>query len=149
MTRKINTSTKAVITKKFIGCITKCGNRTRAVKIFDTFLYNLKIKFDLPPLDFLEVIIELCRPKVFIISKKVAGMSHKIPVPVSKSKSYSMAIKWFLASSRKRGAAPIVSLILDEIIDLYSNPSNQILKKRDEYHRLAKLNRPFLRYHRF
>ncbi len=142
-------TTKSTIIKKFVGCITKRGKRSGAIRLFDAFLYNIKIKFDTSPLDFLDTILDSSRPKVFMISKKVAGMSHKIPVPVSKAKSYSMVIKWFISAAKKRRSSSIADSMLDELMDLYQNPNSSVLKKRDEYHRLARINRPFLRYHKF
>lgn len=141
---------RIVVAGKFIGSITKRGNKTKAVSIFDTFLLNLKIRFGVSPLDFLTTVFDVARPKVFLVTKKIAGLSHKIPAPVTKVKSYTTVIKWFLSASRKRkSAGNIPTAIYEEFIDIYTNSANQVLKKRDEYHRLARLNKPFLRYHKF
>jgi small subunit ribosomal protein S7 len=140
---------KKYLTKAFIGSITKNGKKSKASKIFNIFLFDISVKFEISPVEFLNQVIENVRPKVFLISKKISGSTVKIPTPISLSRSYSIAIKWFLSSASKRSGSPFNQLIFFELLDIYMNPSNTTLRKRDEYHKLAKINRPYLRYNRF
>jgi ribosomal protein S7 len=140
--------TQKYLVRAFVGSMTRRGKKTKAIRIFNTFLYDITIKFDTPAVEFLETVIDNIRPKVFLISKKISGSTVKIPTPVSVFKSYSIAVKWFLASVSKRSGSPYNQLMFFELLDIYTNPANQTLKKRDEYHKLAKLNRPFLKYNR-
>lgn len=146
---RIPTSSKKFLVKTFIGSITKCGKKTKAIKLFTLFLYDIKLKFNVYPLDLLELVIDTIRPKVFLISKKISGSTVRIPTPIPLHRSYSIATKWFLSSVEKRKGGPFNQLIFAELLDIYANPVNSTLKKRDEYHKLAKLNRPFLRYNKF
>lgn len=141
--------TRKVLVKIFIGSITKQGKRSKAMALFTLFLYDIRIKFDVDPLEFLQNVLDNVRPKVFLISKKVSGSTVRIPTPIPLKRSYSIAIKWFLASTRKRSGSAFNQLMFTEFMDIYINPSNATLRKRDEYHKLAKLNRPFLRYNKF
>ncbi|MFY7944021.1 MAG: hypothetical protein ACOVNZ_05540 [Crocinitomicaceae bacterium] len=140
---------KKYLTKAFIGSITKNGKKSKASKIFNIFLFDISVKFEISPVEFLNQVIENVRPKVFLISKKISGSTVKIPTPISLSRSYSIAIKWFLSSASKRSGSPFNQLMFFELLDIYTNPSNATLRKRDEYHKLAKMNRPYLRYNRF
>jgi small subunit ribosomal protein S7 len=137
------------LVRSFIGSMTKSGKKSKATKIFNAFLYDINVKFNLPPVEFLDNLLEIVRPKVFLISKKVSGSTVRIPTPITLNKSYSIGIKWFLSSVSKRSGSPFSQLMFFELLDIYSNPANQTLKKRDEYHKLAKLNRPFLKYAKF
>jgi len=140
---------KKYLTRAFIGSITKNGKKTKASKMFNLFLFDISLKFEISPVDFLDQIIDNVRPKVFLISKKISGSTVKIPTPISLTRSYSIAIKWFLSSASKRSGSQFNQLILFELLDIYTNPSNATLRKRDEYHKLAKINRPYLRYNKF
>jgi ribosomal protein S7 len=142
-------NSKYYLTKFFVGSITKKGKKTKSIKIFNSFLYSIKVTFDAKPLDILDAIIGTVRPKVFLISKKISGSTVRIPSPISIQRSYSIAVKWFLTSANKRSGSSFHKLLLSELIDIYTNPSNLTLKKRDEYHKLAKLNRTYLRYNKF
>ena len=137
------------LVRSFIGSMTKSGKKSKATKIFNAFLYDINVKFNLPPVEFLDNLLDIVRPKVFLISKKVSGSTVRIPTPITLNKSYSIGIKWFLSSVSKRSGSPFSQLMFFELLDIYSNPANQTLKKRDEYHKLAKLNRPFLKYAKF
>jgi ribosomal protein S7 len=152
MQKKFNLTipnSKFYLVKAFVGSMTKNGKKTKSIRIFNYFLYNISLKFDANPLDILNSIIDSARPKVFLISKKIAGSTVRIPAPITINRSYSMAVKWFLMSVKKRRGSSFDRLMLDELLDIYVNPMNGTLKKRDEYHKLAKLNRPFIRYNRF
>lgn len=142
-------SPKQFLVKTFVGSMTKNGKKTKAIRLFTFFLYDIKLKFNVYPLDLLELVIENIRPKVFLISKKISGSTVRIPTPIPLHRSYSIAIKWFLSSVSKRKGGTFNQLMFAELLDIYSNPMNATLKKRDEYHKLAKLNRPFLRYNKF
>lgn len=134
------------LVKSFIGSLTKSGKKSKATKIFNAFLYDISTKFNTPPVEFLDNFLENIRPKVFLISKKISGSTVRIPTPITLNKSYSIGIKWFLSSAAKRNGSPFSQLMFFELLDVYANQANQTLKKRDEYHKLAKLNRPFLKY---
>lgn len=141
-----NKNIQKYIVRAFIGSITRSGKKSKAMRFFNLFLFDIVTRFECNPVDFLESIIETVRPKVFLTSKKISGSTVRIPTPINISRSYSIAIKWFLASSLKKKGSPVNQLIFFELLDIYTNPMNQTLRKRDEYHKLAKLNRPFLRY---
>jgi small subunit ribosomal protein S7 len=142
-------NSKFYLVKSFVGSITKNGKKTKSIRIFNHFLFNIRLKFEGNPLDILDFIIDSVRPKVFLLPKKIAGSTVRIPAPITVNRSYSMAVKWFLNSSKKRSGESFDRLIMDELLDIYINPMNTTLKKRDEYHKLAKLNRPYLRYNKF
>jgi ribosomal protein S7 len=140
---------KKYLVSTFVGSLIKSGNRTRAVNILQRFLFDIEYAYNVNSIDFLLRLFENIRPKTFLIPKRVAGSTIRIPSPISTQRSYSIAIKWFLSSVSKRSGEPFNHLIMYELMDIYSNPTNLTLKKRDEYHKLALLNRPFLRYNRF
>jgi ribosomal protein S7 len=133
----------------FVGSLVKRGNRTRALRFFENFLSDIEFAYQVDPLILLESVIEDIRPKIFLIPKKIAGSTIRIPGPISTKRSLSIAVRWFLSSVSKRSGEPFNQLIVHEFIDLYNNAFNGVRAKRDEYHKLALVNRPFLRFNRF
>jgi ribosomal protein S7 len=130
----------------FIGSLTRSGNKTKAVNIFLNFLNDIEYKYEVDAINFLDRFINIIRPKVYLTPKKVSGTTVRIPLPISIKRSYSIAIKWFINSVSKKSGEPFRQLLMFELIDVFNNPANSTLKKRDEYHKLAKLNRPFIRF---
>jgi len=53
------------LVRSFIGSMTKSGKKSKATKIFNAFLYDINVKFNLPPVEFLDNLLEIVRPKVF------------------------------------------------------------------------------------
>jgi len=134
----------------FIGSITKRGKKQKSARFFNYLCYAIARTYGVDGVRFLQILLDNTRPKIFLSSKKIAGIVHKIPTPISVRKSYSMAIHWLIVSASKRVAAGgFEQALLGEINDLYKNPNSSVIKKRDEFHKLAYLNKPFLRYYKF
>lgn len=135
----------------FIGSITKRGNKQKSIRFFNYLRYAIARTYEVDGLRFLKVLLDNARPKIFLSSKKIAGVVHKIPTPITVRKSYSMVIHWLILSASKRTSSGggFGQALFVEINDLYRNPNSILVKKRDEFHKLAYLNKPFLRYYKF
>jgi ribosomal protein S7 len=134
----------------FIGSITKRGNKQKSIRFFNYLQYAIVRTYGVDGLKFLKILLDNTRPKIFLSSKKIAGIVHKIPTPISVRKSYSMVIHWLVLSASKRvSTGGFEQALFAEINDLYRNPNSSLIKKRDEFHKLAYLNKPFLRYYKF
>lgn len=148
--KKSNNFSNRDLMRCLIGSVTKRGNKQKSVQFIDKLLYSLNRTYGVDGLKFLKVLLENVRPKVFLSSKKIAGIVHKIPTPISMRKSYSIAVHWLIvATLRRTTMGGFGKALFEEVNDLYKNPNNSVLKKRDEFHKLAYLNKPFLRYYKF
>lgn len=133
---------------KFTGNLIKCGKKRKAFLFFNKLLYQVRRAYKVDPIQLFLLVFEAARPKVFLSSKRVAGIIYKIPVPISVDRSFSTVIRWFIAAAGKRRSHNFAKSIFDEFNDLYKNSSNTIIKKRDEFHKMAYVNKPFLRYYK-
>ena len=148
--KKPNNFSDRDLMRCIIGSMIKRGNKQKSLRFFDYLIYSIRLTYGVDGLKFLKVLLENVRPKVFLSSKKIAGIVHKIPTPISSRKSYSMAVHWFIFAATKRSASiGFARALFEEVNDLYKNPNNATLKKRDEFHKLAYINKPFLRYYKF
>lgn len=92
--------------------------------------------------------VENITPSVEVRKVRVSGSTHSVPAILSKKKQESRALKWLLESAQKRqkhSKAPFSKCLADEILDA-SRKMGQARQKRDELHRLAQMNRAFIRY---
>lgn len=133
-------------TSILVGSIQRSGNRRRAVKIVSNLYLKIHTKFKLSPYRYFETILDSCRPRVQLTPKKIAGITYKIPTPISYRKSLIIAIHWIVVSASKRKGKSFTKRLIDEFEEVYSNPISAVSKKRDEVHKAAHLNKPFLRY---
>jgi len=134
----------------FWGILISSGQRQVARKLLGKLFRHIRRKYKTNPLFFLKAFFEKLRPKVGLYAKKIAGVTHKIPVPVSYRKSISTLLHWWvLLAKRTSRGRPIIGSLISELDLAYKSTSSGLAKKRDDVHRLAHLNRPFLRYLKF
>ncbi len=93
------------------------------------------------PMDFLLVALENIRPKLEVKSRRVGGATYQVPVEVPYERQVGLAFRWLVQTANKRRGAMANSLA-DEIIEAYNN-TGEVVKKKDEMHRMAQANRAF------
>jgi len=134
----------------FIGLLTFRGRKGQGALITDALFSHVRKTYKVEPLIFFRFFFEKFRPKVFMYSKRIAGITYKIPTPVSYRKSVSLLLHWWLNFARKnRSGQKFFPVFLREMDNAYKLNESNISKKRDEIHKLAHFNRPFLRYLKF
>lgn len=129
------------------GILIRAGKKRVAERLISQLFYHIRVTYKVHPLVFLNVFFERMRPKVGLFSKKIAGINYKIPVPIIYTKSVSVMLHWWLSAAKKNSKGrDFYTAFISELDDAYKNPMSSIAKRRDETHRLAHLNRPFLKY---
>jgi small subunit ribosomal protein S7 len=129
------------------GMLIRCGKKRIAERLVSQLFYHIRVTYNVHPLIFLNLFFEKMRPKVGLFPKKIAGINYKIPVPISYTKSVSVMLHWWLAAASKNSKGKdFYTSFIAELDDAYKNPTSIIAKRRDETHKLAHLNRPFLKY---
>lgn len=155
--------------KKFTNLLMKDGKKIKASKIVFEMLVilkkrlkkNLEKKNDvLSSQDFVEIPInfelfhllsqalENVTPNLEVRKVRVAGSTYLVPAVLSKKKQETLALKWLIESAKKRqknSKVDFAKCLADEILDA-SKKLGQARQKRDELHRLALLNRAYIRY---
>lgn len=141
-------NSKKIICKLFIGSINKRGLRVKSLNnFFFTLLLLNKVYEIYDPISFVINIVDKVRPKVNFVSKKVAGIVYKLPRFISLDKSRSISIRWIVLSAISRNSyEKFPQKLAKELFDISRGSHTQAIKKRLEYHTLARSNRPFLRY---
>ena len=85
-------------------------------------------------------------PKITLQSKRVGGVIYSLPKLIRKiSSSYFTGISWIVKNARLRRENGFHVRLANEIMDTYKGNS-PTLRKKTELHRIAILNRPFVRY---
>jgi ribosomal protein S7 len=136
--------------KLFVGLLTVRGQKARGRRLTAQLFTYIRKRYHVHPLVFFRAFFEKFRPKVFLYAKSIAGITYKIPVPISYRKSVSIVVHWLVTAARKqRRGHPFYPQFVREIDVAYRFTQNPLAKKRNEVHRLAHFNRSFLRYLRF
>ncbi len=94
------------------------------------------------PVELLLGALENCRPKLEVKSRRVGGATYQVPVEVSHERQNSIALRWVVAAASGRKGTPMSEALAAEVVDAYNNTGN-VVKKREETHKMAQANRAF------
>lgn len=94
------------------------------------------------PIDLMLGALENARPKLEVKSRRVGGATYQVPLEIPFERQQSLAFRWMVKSARARKGVPMNEALADEIIDAYNNTGN-VVRKKEETHKMAKANRAF------
>ena len=84
-------------------------------------------------------------PIVEVRARRVGGANYQVPVEVRPDRRQTLAIRWLIGYSRKRGEKTMAERLAGEIVDAY-NSTGGSFKKREDTHKMAEANRAFAHY---
>ena len=81
-------------------------------------------------------------PQVEVRSRRVGGANFQIPTPIRPDRKISLAMKWLIASSRKRNEKSMAVKLAQEILAA-AKEEGAAVKKRVDTHKMAEANKAF------
>ena len=97
------------------------------------------------PIAVLKEAFENVKPQVETKSRRVGGTNYQVPMEVPQRRSTTLAIRWMVASSRKRGEKTMAERLGREILDASKNTGASV-KKREDVHKMAESNKAFAHF---
>ena len=97
------------------------------------------------PLNVLKEAFENVKPQIETKSRRVGGTNYQVPMEVPHRRGTTLAIRWIVDASRKRGEKTMHERLGREILDASKNTGSSV-KKREDVHKMAESNRAFARY---
>ncbi len=132
----------STLVAKFINLVMKDGKKNLASRIVYTTLKRLEEKYHKEGSQILEEALDKARPTVILKARRVGGSNFQVPTPVERDKGLIIAMRWLIKIARERKGKPIIEDLIEEINDIFEDRGN-VLKKRDETHKMAESNRAF------
>ena len=129
-----------------VNYMMKSGKKTVAERIVYGAIAEVAKK--LPEEDALEVVnkaIENMKPKVEVKSRRIGGASYQVPVPISERRQLALALRWLVQYASGRHGLGMPKAVAAELLDAYKGEGN-IIKKRDDTHKMAQANKAFAHY---
>jgi small subunit ribosomal protein S7 len=130
---------------KLINYVMRRGKKSVAEKIVYSALDLVKEKMGEDPLTVLIQAVENAKPKVEVRSRRVGGATYQVPVEIRPARQTALALRWIVQMAKARPATPMKIALGLEIIDAYKNQGN-VIKKRDDTHKMAQANKAFAHY---
>jgi small subunit ribosomal protein S7 len=121
------------------------GKKSKAEHIVYTALARAAEKVEAEPLEVFEKAMSNISPSVEVRPRRVGGQTYQVPMDVRPDRRRTLALRWLVELSRKRGGRTMVDKLSAELIDAYNNTGNAV-KKKEDTHRMADANKAFSHY---
>lgn len=100
---------------------------------------------DTPPIEVFTVALNKVKPNIEVRSRRVGGSNYQVPMPVSRKRQESLAIRWILEAARGRKGKPMADRLASELMDAYRGEGTAVTT-RDNVHRMADANKAFAHF---
>ena len=131
---------------KFVNNLMYSGKKNLAFKIFYDAIEIVDTKVEEGTgLETWKKALENVTPGVEVKSRRVGGATFQVPMEVRPKRAQTLAMKWIVDSSIKRGEKTMKERVAAEIMDAFNNKGNAV-KKREDTHKMAEANRAFSHY---
>ena len=135
----------SLLVSQLINQVLLDGKKDLASNIVYSALQLVEKQTSADPLNILKDAFENVRPQIETKSRRVGGTNYQVPMEVPQRRSTTLAIRWMVDSSRKRGEKTMSERLGREILDA-SNKTGASVKKREDVHKMAESNRAFAHY---
>ncbi|MEM7449521.1 MAG: 30S ribosomal protein S7 [Myxococcota bacterium] len=133
------------LTAKFVNILMRSGKRSTAEKILYGAFSVLEERYKQSPMDVFRKALDMVKPKVEVKSRRVGGATYQVPVEVRPERRVSLAMRWLVRYSRKRGEKSMVERLAAELMEA-SQGRGEAVKTRENTHKMADANKAFAHY---
>jgi len=136
---------KSKVISKLINQIMIDGKKGTAQAIVYDAFEAIKEKLSKDPLEVFDKAMDNVKPVLEVKARRVGGSTYQVPCEIRPLRRQTLAIRWIVASARKRSEKTMKDKIAGELMDAY-NSAGASFKKKEEMHRMAEANRAFAHY---
>ena len=130
------------------------GKKSIAEQIVYGALEIIRTRLKCEPLEIFERALDHIRPIVEVKSRRVGGATYQVPIEVQPARASTLAMRWLIEYSTKRGDKNMMLKLAGEIMDAADADSSTggsrgkggAIKKREDTHRMADANKAFSHY---
>lgn len=129
-----------------INYMMRNGKKTAAARIVYGAIEEIGRKVEGE--DAIEVVskaVNNMKPRVEVKSRRVGGSTYQVPVEIKPNRQLALALRWLSTYASGRRGVGMPKAVALEILDAYNNQGN-IIKKRDDTHKMAQANKAFAHY---
>jgi len=112
--------------------------------VYDAFAI-VEEKIGQNALEVFQEALDNLKPQLEVKARRVGGSTYQVPMEVRSERQQTLALRWLVGFSRKRGERTMAERLAAEIVDA-KNSMGGAFKKREEMHRMAEANKAFAHY---
>jgi len=133
---------------KLINKTMQGGKKATAAKIVYDALEKLSRERKVEPPELIREIVEKASPVLEVRSRRVGGANYQVPMEVRPSRKLILVMRWLLNAARSAKGVPTADALYTEMKNILEG-TGEVLKKKEELHRMAEANRAFAHYARY
>ena len=84
-------------------------------------------------------------PQLEVKARRVGGATYQVPVEIRPERRQTLALRWIVDFSRKRGEKTMAERLANELMEA-ANAAGNAVKRKEEMHRMAEANKAFAHY---
>ena len=84
-------------------------------------------------------------PSLECKARRVGGATYQVPLEIRPERRQTLALRWLVEFSRKRGEKTMAERLAAELMDAANNTGASV-KRKEEMHRMAEANKAFAHY---
>ena len=84
-------------------------------------------------------------PSLEVKARRVGGATYQVPMEIRPERRQTLALRWIVDFSRKRGEKTMSERLAAELMDAANN-TGAAVKRKEEMHRMAESNKAFAHY---
>jgi len=135
----------SALVAEFIAKLMTSGKKSTAQRIMYDAIDLVEARAKRSGLEMFETALRIAGPAVEVKPRRVGGATYQVPVEVAPDRQVSLAIRWLIASARKRPGKSMSERLAGELLDAANNQGATV-KKREDTHKMAEANRAFAHY---
>ena len=130
---------------KFINRLMLRGQKATAENIVYEAMQLASQRIGSEPQEVLEKAIANATPQLMVKPRRVGGSTYQVPIEVEKGRGNALAVRWIIASARKRAGKSMAEKLSTELSDILQG-QGMTIKRRDDVHRMAEANKAFVHF---
>ncbi|MDH5491867.1 MAG: 30S ribosomal protein S7 [Myxococcales bacterium] len=130
---------------KFTHMLMFGGKKSTAEQIVYGAFSILEERYRQPALEIFRKALDSVKPRVEVKSRRVGGATYQVPVEVRSERRNSLAMRWLVQFSRRRGEKSMTERLAAELMEASQGRGNAV-KKREDTHKMADANKAFAHY---
>ena len=130
---------------RLINNIMLDGKKGVAQKVVYDAFDIIKNKSGKDPLEAFTEAMNNIMPSLEVKARRVGGATYQVPIEVRPARRQTLALRWLVDYSRKRGEKTMKERLAGEIMDA-CNGLGAAVKKREDTHKMAESNKAFAHF---
>ena len=133
------------VVTKLINQIMLDGKRGTAQRICYSAFDTIKEKTGKDATEVFTAALGNVSPQLEVKARRVGGATYQVPIEIRPERRQTLALRWLVEFSRKRGEKTMAERLAAEVMDA-ANHTGAAVKRKEEMHRMAEANKAFAHY---